>query len=1757
MSAFAASLVLAAAAIAGPTANPSVVTPDGDATSVIRVRDAGMYRIAVTTDVDVDCRFSDALRGDFLSRNQRCAFDALLDPGVYKLALSFSSSGKSQTGRAKVDVTALVEDEVSPVRMDDGASIEAILLEGHQRSFWLDVPTRKHIALTIAGRTAGRVELWRNDEWIETGAIEHRSNNIGSGRQIHHWEFSRLLEPGQYKVVVYGTQAKKWATAKTRTRQNRLKVAATEDALFISRGAPPTDERGLFEFEIPAWGFARFAVPFKRTASSLALMKAPKSEVVLRAVSIRASTPRLRGGNRCSIYKGANVPACGVRMTSGGELTMLEVRGPPGTRGVIRAAQGPDRKLTDGRATSMNANIVFDTPVTRRKTSADYFVGTFDLPADDDAAPLSCALEEIDGRGQTTELIATDEPALSSSVALSRSFNYNKRTGAEIWFSVTDADTFAIATEGRLSSQCELFGVADNGRSTRLASGRKPTKKTASTRTNHCEISKFLSPGRYLLRLYNGRRGVEKIRIGTRDAKRTTSGRSSCQIPSVKIEGRRRYRLRHSRTGRGQNRGLIFRPLPLDTKRPLSVSITKDRPLLIPIRETGRVRIRSLSAAAFECGPATGPRSTSRNGVCSTSIRANAQLSVTTKDLGTLPIFIENEASSSTRRVKGPVRFRPKAAPTLPRLSADTELFFDFDRSQERAFALDVPRAGLYELESTGLLAMQCSVRTPTVQRVYDDKSGGRGRNCLLQGGLRPGQYLLKVRSVGRSRGRAGLVLRQRKPVRAPALKVGAVRHQNIPAGSLVVTPVHVQADHAGSPLLFTAAAAGGRTGSCRLEDDDGWPIKSAPHSCVFTRTLPTGHYRWIQLPEPVDTTRRISVLPGKIEKVLQPAPGAVTPLPLGKLVAVDLGDQKEQQFRLNVPADLEVLFSLDNGMRGALFFLSDDGKAKEKVVDVGPMTARGKLPNPPFSAAQRQKLKAGAYLLKVRHSRDDVGISYRVGAAVRTLAPGVAFEVGATDTVPVEIPSDGYVRIRTEGMVDVRCRLFDDSARLVAESNAVGADWNCGLVRRLDAGRYRLVLESEAGGSGNVRVSLSRPETKSLGTLRSGSRINTGEQTQTIFLPATRGDVVEDVLLSSDAPLSCSLEAPGGEVLETFVDQTQCRLLAWHGPRTPERHRRGLVVRVWQTAKSGGIRFQRTTRAVRAFNGGTLSAKTAGLSIIEDSGLFETGDGVVCRSATERGALRDCSQQAPLAKGPVVFAGLAKTPTAIALRERIRPAGTSVASVPLSLRPFFERHQSDGSQLHLATVEAPAGVDAPPVCSLVGGLSNVGSDRCVSAVAQQVRSTLFTFAAEKTPYVATVLRRSVSVPNATPLPRGVASLGWKGEAVTFSLPKSSYRVNVYLAPQAWAVALDSRDRVAGVCGAPPSDAARDGAPAALASCRLRGKNGKLVLVSAPGAAAGRARVELVTLQEAATASLPLRPMQEVVPGAPGTRAFTIESSKDTREVHIDSHETFTCDLIRDDGVQQRGCHLTLPPNIAAKFVVDHDGRPFRARVHRPGWDQVARFGQRMPSRLGPPLPAADAISLVVDGLTDRTISVDKRSVVRVKSDSGVCALFSGRRTLAVDGLGGPCELSYVADPGPLRVMVRPFGDLPNFGDVYVVKDEIIHIGEGVGPTTWIGPGEERFFRFDVKSDAHVGVGLQRQSDAVQCTLYDRHHRAIASGCQQYNLLKRGGYELGIKIREGDPPLAVRPVVLGTQGTDADVPEDVLDALRAQAGGTP
>src|SRR6185369_3763243 len=79
------------------------------------------------------------------------------------------------------------------------------------------------------------------------------------------------------------------------------------------------------------------------------------------------------------------------------------------------------------------------------------------------------------------------------------------------------------------------------------------------------------------------------------------------------------------------------------------------------------------------------------------------------------------------------------AIPDFPVLAPGTDRFLDLERERGATFKLVVPKPGLYELATTGLLATEAEVRTRTVPRLDGATENGVGRNASVRQYLREG----------------------------------------------------------------------------------------------------------------------------------------------------------------------------------------------------------------------------------------------------------------------------------------------------------------------------------------------------------------------------------------------------------------------------------------------------------------------------------------------------------------------------------------------------------------------------------------------------------------------------------------------------------------------------------------------------------------------------------------------------------------------------------------------------------------------------------------------------------------------------------------------------------------------------------------------------------------------------------------------------------------------------------------------------------
>ncbi len=1739
---------------------------------ILTLDSPGAVHLSARSGSGTSCEVIDRVRGPFARAGQsgrtNCELDLLLDAGQYKVRLESPLKGK---GAVSVSATPFVEVITAPVKLVAGVAVEASLKLGQQASFWLPVPTRGVPFVRVAGRNAGDLRLWRNGEWLEPLTFRRATVTHTPGLPMTEWWIDQVLEPGDYRLVVYGRDPV------------TVTGASVDDSLTVEMGFRPGPKERSATFTLPVSGVLALEVPRTPLAAYVSLESPPASALTLQFAEFSDLTP-LSLSSSCTVPKGALVPDCGVRTFGSAERRVVLVRGPQGARGTLEWATTVNSDLgwlsawNGGYYGGPSTSFSFSTQLSGR-----VLVGTHDLPIDPDAAPLGCQLEQLSSDGSLQRIVGRSMTRLESGEALEKDFNYDEG-GSVIWFEIASSNRYRLRTEGGRKNRCEVSALKPNGALERLT-------QTRSNDAVGCDEVLALGTGQYQLQLFGGVSGVEKLTLREEDgllakAKQTVLGsrtpklaavRSGCLLPPVDLTAGQ-YRLTLTRVGAITARGVSLTSLPLELSAPVHLTLDARQTVTLPLRSGPAFTVRSSGGARFGC-------QRDRAGVSTNS--AECQVPTTTGD----------EALTVANPGDQPVQltlFRPVAAPPvqpaspyaptltpLPRIAPEQPAWFDFARDQTNSVAFDVEAPGLYIVTTLGLLSTSCRLRTPVVDEVATNTSGGRGRNCLIQTYLQKGRYLFSATTRGDSRGRGALFL-LRKPAREYAGVSGeGESFYRVEANELVQQKLVVT--RAGDFQLGTTAPGGSLL--CRLDDPQGWPIETVPSACVGARSLSAGTYLWTQLPLTVESMRRTS-----LQRVREPVvlkgnrPHAVSAF---TWYDAELGSDGKDEFTFTLEGETTLDVVLTQGMQGRVFLLEKD-KAP-KAVEVIPPQVTGyeavepgeeppaeepePTPEPEYSeesegdgdtefsgdsdasrtptvaagsaglqaraaplppSGAKLTLPAGSYSLVTEHSKGDVAITYKLHFGSAVLLPGMSRTLPVPSTVPLTIPRDGTLRLRTEGEADVRCRLFDERKKLVLEGSDNGADWNCALAEPVSRGRYTLVLESETQLAGETKLSLSLPTVEDKGAFADAQKLTLGSSVVQWAIPA--GDAVQELTVKATGktPFSCAVLGPFG-VASRRSRVSECAMLV-----LPKQE--AWTLRVWTT--DGSVPVTTAVRARTLASSGQVTATQALTATITQAGRFKTAPNALCLRGRETGVFEQCGPEVSLEAGAVTFAAFGTTPTPVSLDEVRYAAAPAPVSLELSRTAHLQVVTGSPGSLFLLSALTGWGEAAPPACGFDGpGTVKERRDTgCFAASKVGAEALARVWAATDAPVTASVVRRELVLPpKAAALTPGRKRVAFSSVG-TFTLPGSSRaRVDVTLPSGAWAVLLDGAGNSVDLC-APTGG---------LRRCVVSGQGGTLVLAGVDG----QADVTTVLL-ETAPPVINFTGLYEDSPRAAGTVRLAVPAAEGDRVLLVEG--ALRCTVSLSTGERLADCRVRLPARTAAELVLEHDLTALRVLVHAPGREKFARLGIELPVMPGPLLSPAVAVPLQA-GRVDRTMLVDASSVVRVAAEAGVCGLFKGNDLLAVDGSDTGCELVRVLTPGTYRLLVRPFAQRASPGSLRWLAEPVVSLTEGVGSESWLAPGEARLFTFDTRAKGRVGLGLQAASEGLECAVYNDGYQLLGEGCQQYLALEKGRFLLTVRNpnRPGAAPLAVKPVLLGLSGDSDAVPAEYLNDFFSRVGATP
>jgi hypothetical protein len=1717
---------------------PASVPARGGQQVLLTVDRTAMVHLSAKSRGGTRCELVDQLQGPFLESGaagrSSCDVDVLLDPGPYLLRLESPRKGK---GQVAIAAAAFTELNAPLLRLAPGRRLERPLHPRGQASYWIHLEKRAFVPLQIWGRTAGAVRLWRNGEWAEPSQPRAEVVSPMPNQPIYRWQYGDFLEAGDYLVTVYGAAPKAWAEG------------APDDAMAIAYGFSEASPDGQWQVTLPFTGEAAFALP---TPAPVVHARLPTAASTPTAVSLAPVAPDgsiqlSREIASCRIEARATAPECAANGSSARPPILL-VRGAPGTvveLGWATWLGGSSRGVAEAYSAARQA-IDFTAP-----RGGNFLVASDDLPPDQDAAPLGCRLER-EARPGTWTTLAISAPKLSSDHRYERRFN-DDGSAQTFWFELEQGGRWLISDDPERKATCELWRISDDRR------------ERVSEDSNACKIDRSLSAGVYELKLYGGTEGIQTLRLTPNGfLSRPTNAPLSqfaCRFDRAGLEKGTRYRVVFNRVGRAAARGLFFRPLPLELDRPLPLELAPGGSLKVPVQAGPGLVAKALGAGDFECGVSGAPRAPAQGGLC--RFPPTAQ-SITLANRGAEPLRIRL-GFERPRPPEPPLEaFSPKFDP-LPALAVDAPVFFDFERGASHSALFEVRRAGLYDVSTEGLLQTSCAIRTPATPELAENQGAGRGRNCRVSAWLRPGRYLATATTLNASKGRGALALSAREP-KVQSVSAG-LTYFRVEAGDLVQQRMRLLGG--GESRLETLVR--GAALSCRLEDKDGWPVVRVPSPCDLTLRLTSGDYLWTQLPLTVESDRRTRFEKVRARPVLKgKKPRSIA---LGERYRAELSPAGKDQYLFELPADLDLRVELTAGMQGRLYRLEEgkppapvdiiapqesappaaeapeepeataesmaegappDEGGEEVPPEEAPVAPAAPRPAPaasPSAGAQRLSLRAGRYQLIAEHSRGDVSISYSLAIEADQLAPGLARDYPIPGDVEVRLGSAGLLRLRTDGELDPRCRLYDGRGRLVAASSGRGADWNCEFSEPLPAGNYRLAIESETLQSGTTRVSAAMSASVDAAAPEVGKAVGlaVGSGSAQVSLPAP-GASVQEIRLRSKAPFSSALALASGISAERCIDRTECSFLL--APSTA-----GSKLLVWRAgASSEKVDLGLATRAVAERGPGRIAQTEVVKAQVPKAGLYRTGQGVLCLPAGSQGVFASCGPEISLEQGPTLFASLGNGK--LSPHEIVAKVGESATErVRLAGAPFIQAQRSSGRALHLLRVTGRSGMRAAPGCALVPGARALGDEACFGASVQEEAVARWWTAGE--PGEADVQRQAVKLPSsARPLAPGQQGLEWSEPAARFSLPAGPSRVELTLAPETWAVLLDGAGEPVDLCA--PS--------VKLGRCLFLARGGEVVLA---GAGERRAEASLFTGAPAARAALSDGLFEAVLP-LPGATAIAIAA--DPRERALEVTGARACLLRLADGRRASSCTARLPANASGEVVAESTGGPLRAVAYA-GALGPALFPRLPPAGKPSPLAEGQAASLAPG--FDRAIALEQSAVVHVRATAGVCALVSadGAREVAGDGRG--CELHRLLEKGTHRLLIRPFGDQPLQGVATWTRGALEALGEGIGPERWIAPGEARYFRFTTASKGRVGIGLQAQADTLDCTVLDASQKALGDGCQQLLELEQGSYLFAVRAPPASPASRIRPVVFGLAGAKLSVPEEYLRDFFARIGAQP
>ena len=1686
-----------------PHLDSAILSATATAQTVLHVPDFGHYTIIASSDQGVALQLVDHMRGPGPIQGQPGKQDGRLDlfleKGDYLLKTLASPRGN---GKVKLSIYRAHELSPSPApRLVRFRLFRGTLNDLQQRSFWLQVKTRRTVAIEAAGRNLADLRLWKDGNWLVDAQPRDEVTTPSKGKPLDSRLLVAQLNPGLYLLTAYGGPPQPW------------EHTSSEHPFYLRMGIPELAAAGRRRYIASPFGIDRWRLPGDANYFRIELATAESASLSVDVFN--ADRPFASSGATATIDKKSLPPVAELNASYGSEQVVT----------IHREAGKP---------------YIFQHFRTRDyielSSPGQYWLGSVHSGYGEDHIDTTALLAKT-GDYEQWQFVDSSAITLDGKTGWQRRFNLLGK--ATLFIHVKSNGIYNFTVDGvRAYLRLEPFMI-------------NPPRDFRLPQEKYLRISQYLDPGYYLLSIRpdsgdNGK-GIATLSAGPATngpdhvVATTQPAAQTAYHTILKVQPDTYYRLYLNRQP-GVTAGIIMRPVPVDISDALPISQAAGETINLDIRVP-------------EAGTVTAVAEDGRR--LPFSVDSGSEMKSMLLKPGSYAFSLHNDGNHAVdyaltltpSRLDSDMPLPPIAGdvldsrPEFPVLDVKHPYFYDTERNQDTTLNIHVAKPALYRLESTGLLRTQGKLRTRTITDLVTQAANGVGRNFLIAQYLGEGEYQLTMRPLGASMGHFGVRLAQNTPVDGGILKLEIPSRHTLQAGEGLLYRFHIPV--AGD---YTLRALGlGRQFSARLEDGDGWPLVQPGVTANFHRHFAAGDYRLVILPQQV--TARVVTLLSAVKAAPDyqghgPHQIALNQTVRHRWMEPNKGEARvPDQWRFTVPADTGVRIDLTAKMSATLLY---DGT---KVAD--------------FTGGEswRGNLVAGDYVLQVESRRPNNRFDYRVGIFSDALVSGETRMISAPADLVVAIGSDDPFELYSFGAQDVRAQLYDKDGKMIAQNDDRLDDWNFFISQQLAPGHYRLHIDPVGSVTAATAVTLRLPTIRQDKALELPAKFQVTDTDLHYFpLPSGHAGQLWGFMARSRDNVGIALERQVRGQWQTVGQRTGIRpLLVVPSIAAKAGEFR---LRVWSVSRAGhpievvGSRLSIPHNSESQLDSGiNLTPVVAfdpplGVAAVDlgASGQFtipKGGDGLLWGSQPAQGLAPVVQGHLPASRGVLWLArplqpGSSRRITA----KRMILDGKDMLSFGLQpdSRAALDLSSLHSSSTQLVLAESPTSLPGIGAWSAAPLTTQVGVARHSVVMLRHGRQwhsvVLWDTAHQRVVMPVQLHLFSYRTGSATRLTEGSHDLALSPlQAQRLSLPVGRKHLRIAV-PAGVAVELRRNGMTLATfwSGSAAASFADDSVADQLIVYNTRSDAGHVGL--------------LVIASSSASSQLTSAHFGKYHFADGGSDLIEVRlgaGEKDAgRWLHVEGKQSAVT-AIEASGRILRG--LTLLLHDDAQVLIDHG--PGFVLAWLSDTDGNTAIGAGLSQRRVK-LPAhlalegsAVSLRLTLPHAEGMTLSSDIPLIVRVRAPGQPERLRLFRNAV---------DLPLYLPAGENTLHLDSTTASPLGGHVDIHRVDVDALSHGMGPMRMLAPGDSRLYHFHLAQPRTVGLGVKASVDIVSCTLLDAMGTEIGRGLLQMHDLDAGDYLLRVEAPPDGETVQVQAVVVGDQPPDSGPPKEVIRKYLRAAG---